>query len=220
MDRYWPLSNFALRDTSIDCREEGNGSLKSQRSLTVDLGMKLGKGNAQLSAYAFGSKIHDLILWSNTDTTLYYGYFKPMNTRAKIWGANVDFKVKLWNHLISYLSYSYKRGEDSARNLRLPRSPEHSLFSYVQFETEFLQREMGLKLRLEGRALSERFMDEYEQDPESAVGIMNAKIMIRFLDFHFHYTIRNITDRKYRLMDESYMPERTHWWGFYWNFYD
>jgi hypothetical protein len=220
MDRYWPLSRFALKDTSIDYQEEGNSSLKSQRSLTLDLGMKLGKGNAQLSAYAFGSKIHDLILWSNTDTTLHYGYFKPINTRANIWGANVDFKVKLWNHLSSYLSYSYKRGEDSSRNLRLPRSPEHSLFSYVQFETEFLQREMGLKLRLEGRALSERFMDEYEQDPESAVGILNVKITVRFLDFHFHYTIRNITERKYRLMDSSHMPERTHWWGFYWDFYD
>jgi outer membrane cobalamin receptor len=220
MDRYWPLSRFAFRDTSTDYLEEGNGSLKSQRSLTVDLGMKLGKGNAQISAYAFGSKIHDLILWSNTDTAMYYGYSKPINTRASIWGANADLKVKLWDHLISYLSYSYKRGEDSSRNLRLPRSPEHCLFSYVQFETEFLQPEMGLKLRLEGRALSERFMDEYEQDPESAVGILNAKIMIRFLDFHFHYTIRNITDREYRLMDSSYMPERTQWWGFYWEFYD
>jgi hypothetical protein len=220
MDRYWPLSRFAFRDTSTDYLEEGNRSIKPQRSLTADLGMKLAKGNAQISAYAFGSKIHDVIFWSNADTTLYYGYFKPINAGAKIWGANVDFKVKLWNHLSSYLSYSYKRGEDSSRSLRLPRSPEHSLFSYVQFETEFLQREMGLKLRLEGKALSGRFMDEYEQDPESPVGILNAKIIIRFLDFHFHYTIRNITSRKYRLIDSSYMPERTYWWGFYWEFYD
>jgi hypothetical protein len=220
MDRYWPLSSFALRDTSVDYLEEGTGSLKSQRSLTADLGMKLSRGNAQMSAYVFGSRIRDLILWSNIDTTLRYGYYKPINTAAKVWGANVNFRARLWNHLSSYLSYSYKKGEDSSRDLRLPRSPEHSLFSYVQLETGFLQREMDLKLRLEGKALSRRFMDQYEQNPESAVGILNAKIIIRFLDFHFHYTIRNVTDRKYRLIDNSYMPERTYWWGFYWEFYD
>ena len=220
MDRRWPAFGLVLKDTSTDYLEEGDGSLKLQRSLVADLGVNLKGKSLRISGYVFGSTIDDLVLWSNVDTTVYYGHFKPVNARAQVWGANVDFRLRFWSYLSACISYSYKRGEDSDRNLRLPDSPEHSLFSYVQFENEFLKREMGLKLRLEGKVLSSRFMDEYEQDREPAVGILNAKITVRFLDFHFYYTIRNITDRSYRLMDSSYMPERTYWWGFYWEFYD
>lgn len=220
MDRYWPRFAFSVQDTSADYLEEGNGFLKSQRSLVADIGASYESRNLQISGYFFGSKVDDLIFWSNADTASQYGHFSPTNTKAEIWGANLNCRFRFWDHLSWYLSYSHKKGTDSERDLRLPYSPTHSLFAYVQFENEYLKREIGLKLRLEGKMLSARFLDEYEQDRESEMGILNAKITIRFLDFHFHYTVRNITDQHYRLWDDYLMPGRTYWWGFYWEFYD
>ncbi len=220
MDLYWPRFAFSVQDTSADYLEEGNGSLRPQRSLTADIGANYEIGNFRISGYLFGSKVDDLVYWSDADTASQYGHFSPINTQAEIWGANVDCRLKFWDHLISYLSYSHKKGSDSERDLRLPYSPDHSLFAYVQFENEYLKREIGLKLRLEGKMLSARFLDENEQDREPETGILNAKITVRFLDFHFHYTVCNITDEHYRLLDDYLMPGRTYWWGFYWEFYD
>jgi outer membrane cobalamin receptor len=220
MDRYWPASSFSFKDTAADYFEEGNEFLKSQRSTVVDLGMNLEKENLRISGYFFGAKIDDMLFWSNVDTTVSYGHFKPINTRAEIRGASVNSRFEPFDHLGLYFSYAYKWGQNSETKLRLPFSPEHSLFGYIQYESEFLKKEIGLKLRLEGKMLSERFMDQYQQDREPEAAIVNAKITVRYLDFNFHYTIRNITNQGYRLFDDYNMPGRTHWWGFYWEFYD
>ncbi len=219
-DLYLPAFSFGSQDNPADYLEEGDDLLKSQRSYIADLGVNLKGKDFQTSGYVFGSVIDDMLLWSDVDTTLRYGHFKPINTQAEVWGASLNCRLRFLNYLSSYLSYGYKRGEDSDRNLRLPCSPEHSLFGYVQFENEYLKREIDLKLRLEGKLWSERFMDEYEQDREPAAAVLNVKLTIRFLDFHFHYTVRNVTDESYRLLDAYTMPGRTQWWGFYWEFYD
>ena len=114
----------------------------------------------------------------------------------------------------------HKRGKDSNRKTRLPFSPDHSLFAYLQFEDEFLKKEIGVKVRLETNLLPERFMDEYGQDREPGVAVLNGKIAFRFLDFHFQYMVRNITDKVYRSMGDYDMPGRTFWWGIYWEFFD
>jgi outer membrane cobalamin receptor len=220
MDRFWPALSLALKDTLADYVEEGDPGIKPQKSLVIDLGVSFEKKNHRLGVYVLGSDIDDFLFWSNQDTILNYGYFKPVNTESKIWGTSVDLQSKFFNHFSSYLSYSFKWSEDSKRNTRLPYSPQHALFGFLQFEDEFLRREIGLKLRMETNILSERFMDEYEKDREPGVAILNGKITIRFLDFHFHYTVRNITNESYRLMGKYPMPERTYWWGFYWEFFD
>jgi len=220
MDRYWLPFTFGFKDTIADYIEEGNASLRSQKSFTADLGAGIRKEKFKIGAYIFNSRIDDLIFWANVDTTIYYGHYKPVNTEAKIWGANVNLGFEFFDHLSSYISYSFEQGKDSNRETRLPHSPEHSLFGYIQFENEFLKREIGLKLRLETNIISERFMDEYEQDKEPGVAILNAKITIRFLDFHFYYMVRDITDQTYRLTGDYFMPERSFWWGFYWEFFD
>ena len=220
MDRFWPAFSVAFRDTVVDYTEQGNSELKTQECLTADIGANLQKGNLQVSAYLFGSRISDFIFWSNIDTSLYFGHFQPVNSEAEIWGANIDLRLQFFDHLSSYVSYSLKKGKDSDRKLRLPFSPDHSLFAYLQLEDEFLKKEIGVKLRLEANVLSERFMDEYEQDQEPGVSILNGKIAIRFLDFHFHFMVRNITDEGYRSMSDYHMPGRTFWWGFYWEFFD
>jgi outer membrane cobalamin receptor len=220
MDRYWLPFSLSFKDTITDYMEEGNESLRSQRSFIADFGASVEKKNYKISGYVFKCDIDDFIFWSNVDTTVYYGHYKPVNGKAKIWGTNFNFNLKLFDHLRSYISYSFKRGKDSNRDTRLPYSSDHSLFGYIQFEDEFLKREIGLKLRLETNIISERFMDEYEQDKESSVAILNGKITVRFLDFHFQYVVRNITDQVYRLTGDYLMPERSFWWGFYWEFFD
>jgi outer membrane cobalamin receptor len=219
MDRFWPPFSVSFKDTMADYKEEGNESLRSQKSFVADFGATLRKENYKMSAYIFNSRIDDFIFWS-VDTSIYYGHFKPVNTKAKIWGANINLGFEFFDHIRSHISYSFKQSEDSNRKTRLSHSPEHSLFGYIQFEDEFLKREIGLKLRLETNILSERFMDEYEQDKEPGVAIVNGKITIRFLDFYFYYMIRNITDQVYRLTGDYFMPERSFWWGFYWEFFD
>lgn len=220
MDRHGPAFSVAFRDTVVDYMEQGSIELKAQGCLTVDMGASVKKENCTMSAYLFGSRINDFIFWSNIDTSVYFGHFQPVNSEAEIWGANLDMRLEFFDHVSSYVSYSLKRGEDSERRLRLPFSPGHSLFAYLQLEDELLKKEIGVKLRLETKVLSERFMDEYEQDREPGVAILNGKITVRFLDFHFYYMVRNITDQVYRSMGEYHMPGRSSWWGFYWEFFD
>jgi len=220
MDRFWLFNSLIFKDTIADYMEEGNGDLRSQQSMVWDFGGNTGKENYKLGAYVFYSRIDDFIFWSNNDTTLYFGQFLPVNSKAKMWGANINGNLKFLNHVRSYVSYSFIEGKNSIRKTRLPYSPEHSLFGYIEFENEFLKREISFRLRLETKVLSERFMDEYEKDKESGVAILNGKITVRFLDFHFYYMARNITSRIYRLSGNYHMPERTYWWGFYWEFFD
>jgi outer membrane cobalamin receptor len=220
VDRHWQPFSLSLEDTVSDYVEGGNPDLKMQKSLTADLGVSAQKESWRVSAYLFKSNIDDLIIWSDVDTTVAYGHLKPINTEAEIWGANVNLRLKFLNHLCSYLSYSFKRGQDSNRNLALPYSPKHSFFGWIQFENELLRREIGLKLRLEAKALSQRFMDGYEQDEEPGVATFDCKLTIRFLDFHFHYVVRNITDQNYRHTSSYSVPGRNFWWGFYWEFLD
>jgi len=220
MDRFWLPFSAEFRDTITDYLEEGNRSLKPQNSYSADLGANFQKGNFIVSGYAFVSKIDDYIFWSNVDTTLYYGHFEPINSPAKIWGANLDLSNRFLNYVTSYVSYTYKHGENSERKTRLPYSPDHNIFGYIQFENEYLKKEIGIKLRIETNVISQRFMDEYEKDKEPGVAILNGKVTIRFLDFHFYYIVRNVTDQNYRLSGDYHMPKRTFWWGFYWEFFD
>lgn len=220
MDRFWPPFSVGLKDTIPDYREEGRVNIKPQKSWVIDFGANIQEKHYRIGAYLFGSVLDDFIFWSNVDTSVYYGHYRPANSEAKIWGANINAEFDPLDHLSSYVSYSFKQGRDSHRKKQLAHSPEHSLFGYIQLEDEFLRREIGLKLRLETNLLSARFTDEYEQQREPAVAVVNAKITIRFLDFHFHYIVRNITDQIYRLTGPYTMPERSFWWGFYWEFFD
>jgi len=220
MDRFWPPFSVSFKDTMADYKEEGNVSLRSQKSFVADFGASVEKKDYKISGYIFNRDIDDLTFWSNVDTSIYYGHFEPVNTKAKIWGANINLGFEFFDHIRSHISYSFKQSKDLNRKTQLPQSSEHSLFGYIQFEDEFLKNEIGLKLRLETNILSERFMDEYEKDKEGSVAILNGKITIRFLDFHFYYTVRNITDQVYRLAGDYSMPERSFWWGFYWEFFD
>lgn|GEM_PF-1134849 len=220
MDRYWLPFSVSFKDTMADYMEEGSESLRLQKYFTVDFGANVQKKNYKISGYVFNCDIDDFIFWSNVDTSIYYGHFEPVNTEAKIWGANINLGFEFFDHIRSHISYSFKQSKDLNRKTQLPQSPEHSLFGYIQFENEFLKREIGLKLRLETNILSDRFMDEYEQDKEPGVAILNGKITIRFLDFHFYYMVRNITGQVYRLTRDYHMPERSFWWGFYWEFFD
>ncbi len=220
MDRFWLPFSASFKDSITDYIEQGDRNLKSQKSYSGDFGAKMQRGNYIVSAYIFGSKFDDFIFWSNVDTTIYYGHYKPINSQGRIWGANLDLSGKFFEYLTSYISYSFKRGENSNRKTRLPYSPDHNLFGYIQFENEYLKREIGLKLRLETNVISERFLDEYEKDKEPTAAILNGKAYIKFLDFHFYCAVRNITNQVYRLAGDYNMPQRTYWWGFYWEFFD
>jgi outer membrane cobalamin receptor len=221
MDLLWDYTSLNLlkEDGFIDYVEEGNSNLRPQKFTLTDFGVSLRKKNIKIGGYAFAHKISDFILWSDIVPTP-YGWWKPINTEAEIWGINFNYALHFLNHFKTHLSYSFKESKDSNRKLFLPHSPKHSLFGYIQCEDEFLKREIGLKLRLETNILSERFLDEYEKDKEPQVAILNGKITIRFLDFHFYYVVENVTDRAYRLTQDYPMPERSWWWGFYWKFFD
>lgn len=220
MDRFWSPFSAGFKDTVADYTEEGNPSVRPQKSLIADIGADIQRNHYRMGAYFFVSTIDDFIFWSNVDTTMYYGHYKPVNSKARIWGANINAEFDPLDHLSSYVSYSLKQGTDSDKKTQLPHSPKHSFFGYIQFENEFLGREIGFKLRLEANILSERFMDEYERDKEPGVAVLDGKITVRFLDFYFHYAVRNITDQAYRLTGDYSVPQRSFWWGFYWEFFD
>jgi outer membrane cobalamin receptor len=220
MDLYWKPLSLNLNDTMVNYMEEGNPDLKSEKSTMFDLGAGWRKENFGVNCLLFRNRVNDFIYWNNIDTSIAYGYFKPINTKADIWGMNLNLCLLFFKHLKSSISYCFKENKDSNKKLLFPQSPKHSLFGYLQYENEFLKKEIGLKLRLETNILSERFLDEYEKYKEPEVAIFNGKITIRFLDFHFYYVVENITDRVYRLTQDYFMPERSYFWGFYWEFFD
>ena len=220
MDLYWEPISLNLNDTIINYMEEGNSDLKSQKSTIFDLGAGLKKENYKVSCLLFKNKINHFFYWTNVNTSIAYGHWKPMNAKADIWGMNLNSSLHFFKHFKSSISYCFKESKNKERKISLAYSPQHSLFGYLQYENEFLKREIGLKLRLETNILSERFLDEYEKDKEGEVAIFNGKITIRFLDFHFYYVVENLTDRVYRLTRDYPMPERSRWWGFYWEFFD
>jgi outer membrane receptor protein involved in Fe transport len=220
MDLHWQPVSLSLRDTIPDYREEGNPDLKAQKSTVFDFGADLTKESWKVSCLVFKSKIDDFFNWSNADTSIAYGYWKPANTRADIWGVSLNSVLHFLSHFKSSVSYCFKESRDSDKRLCLPYSPKHSLFGYLQYENEFLKREIGLKLRLEADILSPRFLDEYEKDEESGVAVLNGQVTIRFLDFYLYYVAENMTDRVYRLTPYFPMPRRSWWWGFSWEFFD
>ncbi|MCK4427489.1 MAG: TonB-dependent receptor [candidate division Zixibacteria bacterium] len=220
MDLHWNLFSLNLNNTIVNYMEEGNSDLKSEKSTIFDFGAGLRKEKYKVSCLLFKNKTDDFFYWTNFDTTVAYRYWKPINTKADIWGMNLNSSFHFFKHFKTSISYCFKESKKEERKISLAYCPKHSLFGYFQYENEFLKREIGLKLRLETNILSERFLDEYEKDKEGGVAIFNGKITIRFLDFHFYYVVENITDRVYRLTQDYPMPERSRWWGFYWEFFD
>lgn len=200
--------------------EEGNLDLKKEKATIFDFGAGWRKEIFGVSCLLFKNRVNDFVYWNNIDTSIAYGYFKPINTKADIWGMNLNLSLHLFKRFKSSISYCFKESKDSNKKLFFPQSPKHSFFGYLQYENEFLKKEIGLKFRLETNILSKRFLDEYEKDKEPEVAIFNGKISIRFLDFHFYYAVENITNRVYRLTQDYPMPERSFFWGFYWEFFD
>jgi outer membrane receptor protein involved in Fe transport len=220
MDLYWNLFSLNLSDTMVNYLEEGNPDLKKEKSTLFDFGAGWRKENFGVSCLLFRNRVNDFVFWSNIDTSIAYGYFKPINTKVDIWGMNLNLRLLFFKRFRSSISYCFKENKDLNKKLFFPQSPQHSFFGYLQYENEFLKKEIGLKLRLETNILSERFLDEYEKDKEPGVAILNGKINIRFLDFYFYYVVENITNRVYRLSEDYPMPERNYFWGFYWEFFD
>lgn len=220
MDLYWNHFSLNLNDTMVNYMEEGNLDLKREKSTLFDFGAGWRKENFGVSCLLFRNRVNDFVYWNNIDTSIAYGYFKPINTKADIWGMNLNLSLHFFKRFKSSISYCFKASKDSNEKLFFPQSPQHSFFGYLQYENEFLKKEIGLKFRLETNILSERFLDEYEKYKEPGVAIFNGKISIRFLDFHFYYVVENITDRVYRLTRDYPMPERSYFWGFYWEFFD
>ena len=220
MDLYWKPLSLNLNDTMANYMEEGNLDLKKEKATIFDFGAGWRKEIFGVSCLLFKNRVNDFVYWNNIDTSIAYGYFKPINTKADIWGMNLNLSLHLFKRFKSSISYCFKESKDSNKKLFFPQSPKHSFFGYLQYENEFLKKEIGLKFRLETNILSKRFLDEYEKDKEPEVAIFNGKISIRFLDFHFYYAVENITNRVYRLTQDYPMPERSFFWGFYWEFFD
>jgi hypothetical protein len=147
---------------------------------------------------------------------------QPQKRETDIFGFHQSFKLMPHPHFEAYLSYAYKKSQyhESGNELRFPFVPEQSMFSFIQYRNERLKGGLGASIRLESEFLSSRYLEYGEGQKVSDVFLLNAKIDLRFLDFHFYYIIENITDQKYRTREEFEMNGRTQWWGFYWEFFD
>jgi hypothetical protein len=188
--------------------------LKDENVLEANCGIKLTKKKYQLKGSLVGIKIKNDIVW---EPDRY-----PVNRDRDVFGGYLSFNLTPHPNFEAYLSYAYKNSQYKIGDSKyfVPFMPRHSAYSYLQYKKEFLKKEMEGKIRLEGEYLSERYLQYGEKDSVPSVFILNSKISLRFLDFHFYYVVENITDQKYRTRGEFFMPERTFWWGFYWNFWD
>jgi outer membrane cobalamin receptor len=193
---------------------EGKTQLKEERTVEINSGAKLDKEKYKIKIGLTYSKIKNSMIWMEDAI--------PRNEDKDLLGSYAGFLLTLHPDFEAYLSYAYKNSQYKIGDSKyfVPFMPRHSAYSYLQYKKEFLKKEMEGKIRLEGEYLSERYLQYGEKDSVPSVFILNSKISLRFLDFHFYYVVENITDQKYRTKGEFFMPERTFWWGFCWNFWD
>lgn len=212
----------SLHDLYLDlsyrgARPEGSdGStryFKDKEILSFNGGAKLDKRNFKASLSAIYSRIDGNILWMGD---------RPEKRNTDVFGFHQSMKLIPHRNLEAYLSYAYKKSQydESDNRLALPFVPEHSLFSFIQYKNERLKRGLGTTVRLEGELLSSRYLNYKENEKVPEVFLLHLKFDLRFLDFHFYYVIENITEQEYRTRKEFEVEGRSHWWGFYWEFFD
>jgi len=189
-------------------------NLKDEDVLQANCGIKLTKTKYQIKGSLIALRIENDIVWEP-------GRY-PVNRDRKAFGGYLSFNLTPHPNFEAYLSYAYKNSKYKTGDNKyfVPFIPKHSSYFHLQYKNEFLKKEMESKVRLEGEYLSERYLEYGEKDLVPSVFILNSKISLRFLDFHFYYVIENITDQKYRTRGEFFMSGRAFWWGFYWNFWD
>jgi len=187
--------------------------LKDKEILSMNWGTKLSKRRFKATLTATYSKITGDILWIEG---------QPQKKNTDIFGFHQSLKLTPHPNFEAYLSYAYKKSryEESNNKFLLPFVPRHSLFCFAQYKNERLRRGLGATIRLEGEFLSTRYLDYEEEDKIPEVFLLSSKFDLRFLDFHFYYVIENMTDQEYRTRKDFEMAGRTHWWGFYWEFFD
>jgi outer membrane cobalamin receptor len=209
-DLYLDLSYHGVK-TSI--WEYGRNYLREKKILSANWGAKLKKDKFKITFTTIYSKIEDNILWMEE---------RPQIRDTDILGFHHSFKLTPHPYFEVYLSYAYKKSqcEESDYKFVLPFIPQHSLFCFAQFKNERLRGGLGATVRLEGEFLSARYLDYNEKNKDPEVLLLDSKFDLRFLDFHFYYVIENITDQEYRTRKEFEMAGQTHWWGFYWEFFD
>jgi outer membrane receptor protein involved in Fe transport len=209
-DLYLDLSYRGARPEGPD----GNTPrFRGKEILSFDGGARLDKRNFKASLSAIYSRIDGNILWIGD---------RPEKRNTDVFGFHQSMKLIPHRNLEAYLSYAYKKSkyDESDNRLALPFVPEHSLFSFIQYKNERLKRGLGASVRLEGEFLSSRYLGYEENEKVPEVFLVHLKFDLRFLDFHFYYVIENMTDQEYRTRKEFEMEGRSHWWGFYWEFFD
>lgn len=209
-DLYLDLSYRGVRPEGPD---RNTPRFKDKEILSFNGGARLDKRNFKVSLSAIYSRIDGNILWMED---------RPEKRDTDVLGFHQSMKLIPHRNLEAYLSYAYKKSryDESDNRFALPFVPEHSLFSFMQYKNERLKRGLGATVRLEGEFLSSRYLDYEENEKVPEVFLLHLKFDLRFLDFHFYYVIENITDQEYRTRKEFEAEGRSHWWGFYWEFFD
>lgn len=209
-DLYLDLS-YHSADTSTS--KDRMDYLKDKKILSMNFGAKLQKDKFRITLSVVYAKTENNIIWMED---------KPQKRETDIFGFHQSFKLIPHPNFEAYLSYAYKKSQydESGNELRFPFVPEHSMFSFIQYSNKRLRGGLGASIRLESEFLSSRYLEYGEEHMVSDVFLLNTKVDLRFLDFHFYYVIENITDQEYKTREEFEMNGRTQWWGFYWEFFD
>ncbi|MGB2697584.1 MAG: TonB-dependent receptor plug domain-containing protein [Candidatus Zixiibacteriota bacterium] len=218
----WHNSNPSLHDLYLDISYHGARSspledrvdyLKDKKILSFNCGAKLREDKFKITLSTNYSRIEGNIIWMED---------QPEKRDTDIFGFHQSFKLTPHPNFEAYLSYAYKKSRYQEADIKfvLPFVPQHSMFSFIQYRNERLKGGLGATVRLEGEFLSSRYLGYEEGKKVPEVFLLNSKFDLRFLDLHFYYVIENITDQEYRTRGEFKMNGRTHWWGFYWEFFD
>jgi len=209
-DLYLDLSYHGAR---VPAPEGRISYLKDKEIVSLNWGAKFRRKKTKVAFTTIYSRIKGDILWMED---------QPQKKDTDILGFHQSLKLTPHPDFEAYLSYAYKRSryQGSDDKFYFPFVPRHSLFCFVQYKNERFKTGLGGKVRLECEFLSSRYLEYGEEDRVPEVFILNSKFDLRFLDLHFYYVIENITDQEYRTRGEYQMEGRTHWWGFYWEFFD
>jgi vitamin B12 transporter len=173
-----------------------NPDLRPERARTTEIGVKSGEGAVRWSAFAFHTRVHDLIVFDLST-------FTPQNVEAAVIdGVETEGTVTLDAWRVSG-SLTFLDPRDEATNLLLPRRARRS--ASLSLDRRFGQTEIGASVL----AQDARYDDKANTTRLGGYGILNLHARRGLTrDWELRLRLENALDKAYQTIATYNSPGR------------
>jgi vitamin B12 transporter len=174
-----------------------NPDLRPERARTTEIGVKSGEGTVRWSAFAFHTRVRDLIVFDLST-------FTPQNVEAAVIdGMETEGTVTLDSWRVSG-SLTFLDPRDEATNLLLPRRARRS--ASLSLDRRFGQTELGASVL----AQDARYDDKANTTRLGGYGILNLHARRSLArDWELRLRLENVLDKAYQTIATYNSPGRS-----------